>query len=311
MSLQERLARRLATQIRNADFFFVPWHSTGCARQCMAREAFSSLSLLLILSCQQTERALSLELLLVSWVGEMERILNQGEKKRKGLKKHSEFVHEDKSTPIITNSGTDPTRDFIQQELQISHLIEAVWCMQSFVLEKWEGTAERSQRSPLGTSSFSQEMLGMWADTVYCCEGEGWLLRKKVQAFQTRSEQHQPLTEATFCKPAPCPTILNGSMRFPQADTWTWGTWRQYYQGPSLQRPFSLIWKIPGTGVCLTVARARAELVEQLQPLSIWSPAFSLENRWMPTSAKELCSLGSFPGTRQFLNSGLKPVSDV
>lgn len=85
----------------------------------------------------------------------------------------------------------------------------------------------------------------------------------------------------------------------------------QSHQGPSLQRPFSLSWKIPGTDACLTAARARAELVEQLQPLAIWSPAFSLEDRWAPTSAKELCSPGSFPGTRQFLNSGLKPVSDI
>lgn len=96
------------------------------------------------------------------------------------------------------------------------------------------------------------------------------------------------------------------AVTFPPADTWTWCPW-----GAIPSRPFSLSWKIPGTDACLTAARARAELVEQLQPLAIWSPAFSLEDRWAPTSAKELCSPGSFPGTRQFLNSGLKPVSDI
>lgn len=68
-------------------------------------------------------------------------------------------------------------------------------------------------------------------------------------------------TEATFCKPAPCPTILSSRVRFPLADTWcTWGGSRAYQR--ALQRLFSLSWKTPGAGVCLTAARARAELVE-------------------------------------------------
>lgn len=54
------------------------------------------------------------------------------------------------------------------------------------------GAAERSHRSPLGASSFSQQVLGMWAETAYSCEGEGRgvVLEKKieVQAFQTWSE---------------------------------------------------------------------------------------------------------------------------
>lgn len=62
------------------------------------------------------------------------------------------------------------------------------------MLEKWEGAAERSQRSPLGNSSFSQQALGMWAETAYGCEGEGRgvIVEKKnqLQAFQTWSE-HQ------------------------------------------------------------------------------------------------------------------------
>lgn len=88
-------------------------------RLCMAREAFSPpLSLLLILSFQQTKRALSLELLLVSWVGEMEMAIQTRGRKQKGLKIHSEFVHEDRYTPIVINSGIDP-RDFMEKDLQI------------------------------------------------------------------------------------------------------------------------------------------------------------------------------------------------
>lgn len=65
----------------------------------------SPLLLLLILSCQQAERALSLELLVVSWggVGEMETAIRSRGRKTKGPKNaDTEFVH---PQPLITDSG--------------------------------------------------------------------------------------------------------------------------------------------------------------------------------------------------------------
>lgn len=97
------------------------------------------------------------------------------------------------------------------------------------MLEKWEGAAERSQRSPLGHSSFSQQALGMWAETAYGCEGEGrGMIVEKKKSAPSLSDlvRTSAKTEATFCKPAPWPTILNGTVRFFLADTWTWCTCR-------------------------------------------------------------------------------------
>lgn len=51
--------------------------------------------------------------------------------------------------------------------------------------------------------------------------------------------------------------------------------------------------------------------MEQLQPLAIGSPAFSLEGHTHQNWLKNCAVPGLFQGTSQSLNSGLMPVSDI
>lgn len=87
--------------------------------------------------------------------------------------------------------------------------------------EKSKVTTGPFQLQPAGAGHVGRDCLWLWRRGE---RGDCW--EKKSAPSLSDLVRTSAKTEATFCKPAPWPTILNGTVRFFLADTWTWCTCR-------------------------------------------------------------------------------------